>query len=50
MNIRDKVSKFLFPIKSRKTEDGKTEFYLTIRFGIFSILLWDLYCRIFGNG
>lgn len=47
--MRNKVSNFLFPVKQRKVGDGKVEYYLTFRFGIISVILWDLYCKVFGN-
>lgn len=47
--MRKKISNFLFPIKAKEIGDGKVEYYITIRFGIISIWLWDLYCKVFGN-
>ena len=47
--MRNKISSFLFPVKTNKIDDNSCEFYLTCRFGILSVILWDLYCRIFGN-
>lgn len=44
MKMRDKLSKFLFPIKS---ENG--ELRVEFRFGIFSALIWKIFCFITGE-
>lgn len=42
--MRDKVSKFLFPLESKNGE-----LKISFRFGIFSVLLWKLFTLIFGE-
>lgn len=40
--MRDKISKFLFPLES-----NNGELKIRFRFGIFSVLLWKLFTLIF---
>lgn len=42
---RDKLSKFLFPIEF----DDNGNLSVKFRFGIFSVLIWKLYCFITGE-
>ena len=42
---RNDLSKFLFPIKL--DDDGNIQ--VKYRFGIFSVIIWKLYCMITGE-
>lgn len=44
--MKDKISNFLFPVKIKKVEGDKYELILTCRFGILSVLLWNICCWV----
>lgn len=49
MKMRDKLSKFLFPVITERKENGLAELKVVFRFGIFSVIIWKIFCFIFGD-
>lgn len=47
--MRDKLSKFLFPVIMKDNKDGTGEFEIKFRFGIFSIIIWKIFCLLTGE-
>lgn len=48
-DMRNKLSNFLFPIVTENEKNGLAKLSVKFRFGIFSVIIWKIFCLITGE-